>query len=465
MKRSESDQLYSLSAIDGRYRGKLESLAPLVSEAALIQYRLRVEAEWLLHLSETSALDFQLSEKAVKKLESVVSGVSAEGLLRVKEFEKTTNHDVKAVEYYLREVLEGEEARTHAFIHFACTSEDINNLSYALMLADVRTKVLLPAIDQTLDKLESMATNYQDLAMLSRTHGQTASPTTLGKEIAVFAHRFRKQRRALTSVRLEAKMSGAVGNYNAHLAAYPDVDWLELSRSFIEDRLGLGQNLLTTQIENHDAMIEFTDAVRRFNTIAIGLSRDIWSYISINYFKQQVKAGEVGSSTMPHKVNPIDFENAEGNFGVANSLANHFADKLLISRWQRDLSDSTVQRVLGTFFGHTLLAIQSLNRGLDKISPRPEVIKADVEGAQEVLGEAIQTAMRRYGVLDAYERLKAATRGQVISREDLARVIEECHELPAPVKASLKALTPSAYVGDAAKLVKVYMERRLHAYQ
>jgi adenylosuccinate lyase len=460
LNRSETEQLYSISAVDGRYRSKLDKLSPLVSEAALISYRLRVEAEWLLHLSESPEIDFQLSSTAQQKLTAVIKEADPKGLLRVKELEKTTNHDVKAVEYYLREVLVGENDRTLAFIHFACTSEDINNLSYALMLKEVREKVLLPEIDAVLKKLDSMATEYKSMAMLARTHGQTASPTTLGKELAVFAHRLRKQRSELVRVELEGKMSGAVGNYNAHLAAYPDVDWIENTRRFIEKRLGLKQNLLTTQIENHDSMIALTDVQRRYNTIAIGLCRDIWSYISNDYFKQEVKAGEVGSSTMPHKVNPIDFENAEGNFGVANSLANHFADKLLISRWQRDLSDSTVQRVLGTFFGHTVLASQALRKGLDKISPRPDVIHADVEGANEVLGEAIQTAMRRFGVLDAYERLKAATRGQRVEKDDLVKVIDACAELSPELKKELKALTPSNYVGDAARLVDLYLERQ-----
>jgi adenylosuccinate lyase len=464
LNRSETDQLYSLSAIDGRYRSKLEALAPIVSEAGLIRYRLRVEAEWLLHLSASPALDFVLSPQAERTLTAIARDVPTAGLLRVKELEKTTNHDVKAVEYYLREVLAGEEPRTHAFIHFGCTSEDINNLAYALMLVDARERVLLPEIDRVIGSLEEMALAYKAMPMLSRTHGQTASPTTLGKEMAVFAHRFRKQRQALIEVRLEGKMSGAVGNYNAHLAAYPEVDWLAVSTSFIEERLLLRLNPLTTQIENHDAMVMYTDALRRFHTIAIGLCRDMWSYISINYFKLQVKSGEVGSSTMPHKVNPIDFENAEGNFGVANALANHFADKLLISRWQRDLSDSTVQRVLGTYLGHSVLALQSLQRGLSKISPRPEVIKADVEGAIEVLGEAIQTAMRRYGVIDAYERLKAATRGQTVDMEDLCGVIDECAQLPADVKTRLKASTPSNYVGDAARLVDNYLEKGRHAH-
>ncbi|MBC7659001.1 MAG: adenylosuccinate lyase [Chitinophagaceae bacterium] len=463
MNRSETEQLYSISAVDGRYRTKLEKLAPLVSEAALITYRLRVEAEWLLHLSETAAIDFQLSPGAVKTLLNIIKEPEPKGLLRVKELEKTTNHDVKAIEYYLREVLSGENDRTLAFIHFACTSEDINNLSYALMLHEVRAKVLLPEIDGVLNRLETMALQHKNLAMLARTHGQTASPTTLGKEMAVFAHRLRKQRTELVRVELEGKMSGAVGNYNAHLAAYPKLDWVEITRTFIENRLGLKQNLLTTQIENHDSMIALTDAQRRYNTIALGLCRDIWSYISIDYFKQEVKAGEIGSSTMPHKVNPIDFENAEGNFGIANSLATHFADKLLISRWQRDLSDSTVQRTLGTFFGHTVLALQALSKGLDKISPRPDVIRADVDGAWEVLGEAIQTAMRRFGVLDAYERLKAATRGQRVDREDLIRVIDACDALPLDRKNELKALVPSQYTGDANRLVDLYLERRDHA--
>ncbi len=465
MNRSEIEQLYALSAVDGRYRSKLETLAPLVSEAGLIRYRLRVEAEWLLHLAETPLVDFSLSANAQIKLRAVIREVHPDQLLRVKELEKTTNHDVKAVEYLLREILAGEPPRTLAFIHFALTSEDVNNLAYALMLSEARSQVLLPEIDAVLEKLEGMAKAYRDLPMLSRTHGQTASPTTLGKEILVFAHRLRKQRDEFAHVKLEGKMSGAVGNYNAHLAAYPEVDWVEVSRQFIEGRLELKQNLLTTQIENHDSMIMLTDALRRYNTIAVGLCRDIWAYISNDYFKQEVKAGEVGSSTMPHKVNPIDFENAEGNFGIANAIAAHFADKLLISRWQRDLSDSTVQRALGTFFGHSVLASQSLRKGLGKISPRPDVIAADIDEAWEVLGEAIQTAMRRYGVLDAYERLKSATRGQKVEKAGLIAVIEACAELPEPTKAALRKLAPAEYVGDAARLVDIYFERLNHAPQ
>lgn len=460
MTRSDQEQLFAISAVDGRYRSKLEDLAPLVSEAGLIRYRLRVEAEWLLHLADADEVreDLKLSESARKTLKRLIAEPDVSAFLRIKELEKTTNHDVKAVEYYLRESLENESNAVKAFIHFACTSEDINNLAYALMLRDVRDLAVLPTLDKLLKGLEGIVVATKNLPMLSRTHGQTASPTTLGKELAVFAHRLRRQRKQLKAISFEGKMSGAVGNYNAHLAAYPHIEWIALAKGFIEQRLGLKQNLLTTQIENHDSMVEFAETLKRINTISIGLCRDIWSYISIDYFKQETKAGEVGSSTMPHKVNPIDFENAEGNFGVANALASHFSDKLLISRWQRDLSDSTVQRTLGTFFAHSLLAQHSLIRGLGKISPRPDVIAADLQDAWEVLGEAIQTAMRRFGVMDAYERLKAATRGQKVEKNDLWKLVDDCKELPADVKKALKSLTPESYVGSAARLVDIYLE-------
>lgn len=460
MTRSDQEQLFAISAVDGRYRSKLEDLAPLVSEAGLIRYRLRVEAEWLLHLADSDEVrdDLKLSDSARATLKRLISEPDVSAFLRIKELEKTTNHDVKAVEYYLRESLASESDKVKAFIHFACTSEDINNLAYALMLRDVRDLVVLPSIDRLLKALEGIVVATKNLPMLSRTHGQTASPTTLGKELAVFAHRLRRQRKQLKAMAFEGKMSGAVGNYNAHLAAYPHIEWIALAKGFIEQRLGLKQNLLTTQIENHDSMVEFAETLKRINTISIGLCRDIWSYISIDYFKQETKAGEVGSSTMPHKVNPIDFENAEGNFGVANALASHFSDKLLISRWQRDLSDSTVQRTLGTFFAHSLLAQQSLARGLGKISPRPDIIAADLQDAWEVLGEAIQTAMRRFGVVDAYERLKEATRGQKVEKKDLWKLIDDCKELPAEVRKELKGLTPETYVGSAARLVDIYLE-------
>ncbi len=467
MNRHDTDQLFAISAVDGRYRPKLEALAPHLSEAGLIRYRLRVEAEWLLHLAQTEGVqqDLRLSPPVQEVLETLAAQAPATAFQRVKDLEKTTNHDVKAVEYYLREALEevGAEAQVLAFIHFACTSEDINNLAYALMLHHTRHHILLPEMDKVLQKLDEMILSYRDLPMLSRTHGQTASPTTLGKELAVFAHRLSKQRDKLAALRLEGKMSGAVGNYNAHLAAYPDLPWITIAKQFIEERLGLKQNLLTTQIENHDSMVELCSIVRTFNTILIGFCRDMWSYISIDYFKQETKAGEVGSSTMPHKVNPIDFENAEGNLGFANTMAQHYADKLLISRWQRDLSDSTVQRTLGTFVGHSILAYQSLHKGLGKVRANPEALAEDLDKAHEVLGEAIQTCMRRYGVMDAYERLKAATRGQKVTAEDLRRVIEDCSALPASEKQRLAALLPSQYLGCAAHLVDAYRKGREHA--
>jgi adenylosuccinate lyase len=467
--RSLQDQLFALSAIDGRYRSKLENLAPLLSEAGLMSFRIRVEAEWILHLVDHPALpgEFELTPAVRERLEQLASQVPDSALLRIKELERTTNHDVKAVEYYLRETLAeaGANQKILAFIHFACTSEDINNLSYGLMLHETRQKVVLPTMDRIVSQLEEMALRYKNLPMLSRTHGQTASPTTLGKEMAVFAHRLWKQRQKLAAVALEGKMSGAVGNYNAHLAAYPDVDWVYLTQGFIEKRLGLKQNLLTTQIENHDSMVEYAEHIKRFNTILIGLCRDIWSYISIEYFKQQAKAGEIGSSTMPHKINPIDFENAEGNLGVANSLATHYSDKLLISRWQRDLTDSTVQRTLGTFIGHTVLAYESFLKGLSKITPHEPTLATDLEQSWEVMAEAIQTCMRRYEITDAYERLKNATRGQKVEAAALQKLIRECPELPDAVQERLLAMTPADYVGCAATLVDRFVQERRDADQ
>lgn len=469
MTRSLQDQLFALSAIDGRYRSKLENLAPLLSEAGLMSFRIRVEAQWILHLVDHPALpgEFELAAPVRERLEQLSKHVPDAALLRIKELERTTNHDVKAVEYYLRETLgeAGANKKILAFIHFACTSEDINNLSYGLMLHETRQKVILPAMDRIVSQLEEMALRYKNQAMLSRTHGQTASPTTLGKELAVFAHRLWKQRQKLAAVELEGKMSGAVGNYNAHLAAYPDVDWVYLTKGFIEKRLGLKQNLLTTQIENHDSMVEYAEHIKRFNTILIGLCRDIWSYISIEYFKQQAKAGEIGSSTMPHKINPIDFENAEGNLGVANSLATHYSDKLLISRWQRDLTDSTVQRTLGTFLGHAVLAYESFLKGLSKISANEKAIAADLEQSWEVMAEAIQTVMRRFEITDAYERLKNATRGQSVEAADLQKLIRECPELPDVVKERLLKMAPADYVGCAATLVDRFVQERRDADQ
>lgn len=467
MIRSLQEQLFALSAIDGRYRPKLEVLAPLLSEAGLMSFRIRVEAEWLLHLSEHLALpgELDLSPASRALLQQLVKSAPEAAILRIKELEKTTNHDVKAVEYYLREVLTatGANAKTLAFIHFACTSEDINNLAYALMLKEARTRVILPAMDHLIQTLENMAVLYKKLPMLARTHGQSASPTSLGKELAVFAHRLWKQRLKFAALDLEGKMSGAVGNYNAHLAAYPDVDWIFVAKGFIEERLDLKQNLLTTQIENHDSLVEYTEIVQRFNTILIGLTRDLWSYISIDYFSQEAKAGEIGSSTMPHKINPIDFENAEGNLGIANALATHFSDKLPISRWQRDLSDSTVQRNLGSFVAHSFLAYQSLLKGLSKIKANEAVIQRDLDQAWEVLAEAIQTCMRRYGIVDAYERLKNATRGQRVERSDLQNLVKNCEELPSSVQDRLSQMLPGEYVGFAAELVDRFVAERQHA--
>ncbi|MFW7377556.1 MAG: adenylosuccinate lyase [Oligoflexus sp.] len=447
--------LFAISVVDGRYRSKVESLGPILSEAGLIERRLKVELAWLLHLAEHPQIgqDLQFSATQKECLEAWLCDVPRDAAVKIKDIEQTTNHDVKAVEYYIRDLLKqsGADDQQLAFIHFACTSEDINNLAYALMLQDAR-EVLAQEMAQILKQVSAKASTYADLPMLSRTHGQTASPTSLGKELAVFGHRLAKVYQRLVSLPIEGKINGAVGNYNAHVVAYPEVDWPHLAASFIETRLGLTQNPLTTQIENHDSMVEIVETIRRFNTILLGFSRDLWSYISINYFKLAVKEGEVGSSTMPHKVNPIDFENCEGNLGVANSLAAHFSDKLPISRWQRDLSDSTVQRVLGTFFAHTMIAYKAFSKGFDKISAHEPAIAKDLSTAWEVLGEAIQTVMRRHGVMDAYERLKAATRGQAVSQEALTKLLQETPELPEQVKDQLAKLQPSSYIGLAKEL-------------
>ncbi len=453
--------LLAVSALDGRYRSRVDELAMSLSEAGLIKSRVKVEAAWLLHLAEHPVVgkDIGLSDGSRAVLEKLYNGIDMKAAEQVKAYERTTNHDVKAVEYYMRDAMReaGATDRELAFIHFACTSEDINNLAYSLMLREARDESVLKSMDAIIDSLSEKAREHKALPMLSRTHGQTASPTTLGKELAVFAHRLKKQRNKLAELRFEGKMSGAVGNYNAHLSAYPDVDWLELSRSFMKDKLDIDLNILTTQIENHDGQAEYADTVRRFNVILIGLCRDFWSYISNAYFKQKTVAGEVGSSTMPHKVNPIDFENAEGNLGVANSLCTHFTEKLLISRWQRDLSDSTVQRVWGTMVGHSILAYKSCLKGLSKVEVNAHVLHNDLESAQEVLAEPIQTVMRRYGVMDAYERLKAATRGQAVTREALLDLVASTDELPSEAKDLLSKMTPSSYVGIAERLTEEFL--------
>jgi adenylosuccinate lyase len=452
----QQDGLHAISALDGRYWNKIKDLSPYVSEAALIEKRIYVELSFLEHLSSQPQIaeDIGMSKEVREKLCAYLEKLPGDAAERVKTYEQQTNHDVKAVEYYIRDLLSeaGAQSSVLAFIHFACTSEDINNLAYALILKDVRSKVFEPVYRDLLSDLRDKSVRWADLAMLSRTHGQSASPTSLGKEMAVFTHRLAKVYQRFSTLKLEAKLNGAVGNFNAHYVAYPDCNWPEISRSFIEERLGLSYNPLTTQIENHDSMVELVECVRRFNTIALGLCRDMWAYISNDYFKLEVKANEVGSSTMPHKVNPIDFENSEGNLGLANALAVHLSEKLPISRWQRDLSDSTVQRSLGSFFGYSLLAYKSLAKGLSKVSPNVEAIACDLDDAWEVLAEPVQTVLRRYGVMDAYERLKAATRGQKVSREVIENLITASPEIPDAVKAQLLALSPSGYTGIAQAL-------------
>ncbi|MBC7656637.1 MAG: adenylosuccinate lyase, partial [Frankiaceae bacterium] len=397
-----SDQtLLALSPLDGRYAGKVAALRPIFSEFGLIKARVRVEVEWLLALADEPGIVelAPLSAGAIARLRALSDGFDSTDAARVKAIEATTNHDVKAVEYFIKEKLKDDASLASAleFVHFACTSEDINNLSYSLMLRQARVDVLLPALDTLLETLRAMAHAHAGLPMLSRTHGQTASPTTVGKELANVVARLQRQRRQLAAVEMPGKINGAVGNYNAHAIAYPDLDWRAFAQRFVHS-LGLDFNAYTTQIEPHDGIAELCDVQRRINIIAIDLCRDLWGYISQGYFKQSVKAGEVGSSTMPHKVNPIDFENAEGNFGIANSLLGHFSEKLPISRWQRDLTDSTVLRALGTAFGHSLIAFDSLARGLGKLSVNPERLAADLDAAWEVLAEPVQTVMRRHGL-------------------------------------------------------------------
>ena len=447
-------QLLALSPLDGRYAGKVDALRPIFSEYGLVKARVRVEVEWLLALAnEPGITELQpFSPAAAGRLHAFAANFSPADAARVKEIERTTNHDVKAVEYLIKERLkdDAELAPALEFVHFACTSEDINNLSYALMLEAARATVLMPALDSIIDALRKLAHAHAAQPMLSRTHGQTASPTTLGKEIANVVARLERQRRQILAVEFTGKINGAVGNYNAHVVAYPDVDWPAFARRFVES-LRLVFNPYTTQIEPHDCVAEIGDAVRRTNTILVDLSRDIWGYVSLGYFKQKLKEGEVGSSTMPHKVNPIDFENAEGNFGIANALFEHFSAKLPISRWQRDLTDSTVLRALGTAFGHTLVALDSLGKGLGKLTVAPERLDADLDAAWEVLAEAVQTVMRRHGLPNPYEQLKALTRGQGITETSMREFIATL-DLPADARARLAALTPAAYVGLAERL-------------
>ena len=448
--------LLALSPLDGRYAGKVEALRPIFSEYGLIKARVTVEVEWLLALAmEKGIVELApFTAAATQRLRALASGFSVADATRVKEIERTTNHDVKAVEYFIKEKLKGDAELGPAleFVHFACTSEDINNLSYSLMLSQARAQVIATSIAALADKLRALAHEHAALPMLSRTHGQTASPTTVGKEIANVLARLLRQQKQLAQIEMPGKINGAVGNYNAHIVAYPEIDWPAFAQRFVES-LGLTFNPYTTQIEPHDGIAELCDVQRRINTILIDLCRDIWGYISLGYFKQSVKAGEVGSSTMPHKVNPIDFENAEGNFGIANALLTHFAEKLPISRWQRDLTDLTVLRALGTAFGHSLIAIDALMRGLGKLSANPERLATDLDAAWEVLAEPVQTVMRRYDLPNPYEQLKALTRGQGITEAAMREFVAGL-DLPADAKARLLALTPGGYVGLAEALAK-----------
>jgi adenylosuccinate lyase len=449
----ELTALTAIAPIDGRYADKTTALRPIFSEYGLIRHRVQVEIRWLQALARHPGIPEvpPLSEAATALLDDLLDNFSLADAGRVKQIERTTNHDVKAIEYLLKEKIAGhaELAAVSEFIHFACTSEDINNLAYALMLREARAQVLLPELDRIIAAITALAHQHADRPMLARTHGQPASPTTLGKEMANVAYRLQRQRAQLAAVPLLGKINGAVGNYNAHLSAYPDLDWEDFARRFVSDDLGLDWNPYTIQIEPHDYMAEFFHAVMRANTVLLDFCRDLWSYIAIGYFRQKTVAGEVGSSTMPHKVNPIDFENAEGNLGVANALLDHLAAKLPVSRWQRDLTDSTVLRALGVGLAHTLVAYQSALKGIGKLEVEAAALASDLEANWEVLAEPIQTVMRRYGIEQPYEKLKALTRGQRVNRETLRTFIADL-AIPEEARQHLLALTPASYTGTAA---------------
>src|SRR5712671_3783423 len=448
--------LSALSPLDGRYHKQLEPLRAYFTESALFRYRIAVEIRWLLALAAEPAIAEikPFSKDTTAELERIIAAFSEEDAAQVKAIEAETNHDVKAIEYWLKKRLEGnpEGARVAGFVHFACTSEDINNLAYGLMLREGRDRVLLPALDRLIETLAALARRLADAAMIARTHGQPASPTTLGKELANVVHRLRRARRSIASVSLTGKANGAVGNYNAHVAAYPGFDWENFARAFVES-LGLEFNPYTIQIEPHDSFAEQFDAFARANTVLLDLDRDLWGYISLGYFKQKTKAGEVGSSTMPHKVNPIDFENSEGNLGIANALLRHLSEKLPVSRWQRDLSDSTALRNVGVALGHGLLAWESCLKGLEKLEADPARLAADLDANWEVLAEAVQTVMRRHGLPDPYEQLKALTRGKRVDADSMRAFIRGL-ALPEAEKARLLKLTPAGYVGKAAELAR-----------
>ncbi|UYZ69503.1 adenylosuccinate lyase [Moraxella bovis] len=457
--------LSALSPLDGRYASKCNTLRPYLSEFGLIHARVTVEIRWLQALANHPEISeiTPFSQSTNDKLNGIVANFSEQNALRIKEIERTTNHDVKAVEYFLKEQIADIDELTHAgeFIHFACTSEDINNLSHALMLKSGRD-VLAQSMQTIIDEITKLADNYADTPMLSRTHGQTASPTTLGKEMANVAYRLHRQLKQFKNAELLGKINGAVGNYNAHLSAYPNIDWAKHSQGFVES-LDLTFNPYTTQIEPHDYMAELFDALRRFNTILIDFNRDVWGYISLGYFKQKLKDGEVGSSTMPHKVNPIDFENSEGNLGLANAVLAHLGEKLPISRWQRDLTDSTVLRNMGVGFAQSLIAFEACLKGIGKLEINTDRLAEDLDNAQEVLAEPIQTVMRRYNVEKPYEKLKALTRGQAMTREMMVGFVngDELSAVPSDERTRLAELTPATYIGNAdkqAKALKDYLK-------
>ena len=453
---SQIDSIFAITAIDGRYRSKVENLAHITSEFGLIKYRTEVECQWVLFLSECAEVPEipSLDKEDRAFVAAIAENFDAVGAARIKAIEATTNHDVKAVEYYLKEqfALRPNLQAINEWVHFGCTSEDINNTAYGLMVKAGVEEVLLLHMDQLIKVIDDLAQQYAELPMLSRTHGQTASPTTLGKEMKNVAARLYRQRQQLAAVEILAKFNGAVGNFNAHLSAYPDLPWADISAQFIQ-RLGLVNNPWTTQIEPHDYLAEVFHCIMRFNQIVLDFDRDIWSYISINYFKQRKVEGETGSSTMPHKINPIDFENSEGNIGLANALLDHMASKLPVSRWQRDLSDSTVLRNIGSAFAHCGIAYQATLKGLSRLDVNPEAIAADLDDSWEVLAEPVQTVMRKYGMSEPYEQLKAVTRGRSLNAQLFLEILEEL-KLPEAAQAELRDLRPESYIGIASELAK-----------
>ncbi|WP_018981924.1 adenylosuccinate lyase [Salinimonas chungwhensis] len=451
----ELTQLTAISPVDGRYASKSESLRGIFSEFGLLKYRVQVEVRWLQMLASNDAIKEvpAFSDAANQKLDSIIDNFSVSDATRIKDIESTTNHDVKAVEYFLKEqVADNQELLAISeFIHFACTSEDINNLSHGLMLSHARDEVILPYCDKLISELKRLARENREVPMMARTHGQPASPTTMGKEMANVAVRLQRQRDQIAAVSILGKINGAVGNYNAHLSAYPDVDWHTLSQQFVTS-LGLSWNAYTTQIEPHDYIAELFDAVGRFNTILIDFDRDVWGYIALGHFKQKTVEGEIGSSTMPHKVNPIDFENSEGNLGLANAIFDHLATKLPVSRWQRDLTDSTVLRNLGVGVGYSVIAYQASLKGISKLEVNAQSLLNELDNNWALLAEPIQTVMRRYGIEKPYEKLKTLTRGKQVNAQAISEFIDTL-EMPNHAKDELKALTPASYIGDAIRLV------------